>query len=105
MRFASYRGAQLSLRPLFFELPQQDPDPLFVGRAWLYREIEAHITTEAPTNRGVVITGIVGAGKTAAILQLVEYSCFGRKRDESIYQGKGIQKLKLLGSLTGMTYA
>ncbi|XP_069974684.1 protein TANC2 isoform X6 [Penaeus vannamei] len=86
MRFASYRGAQLSLRPLFFEVPQQDPDPLFVGRAWLYREIEAHITADAPTNRGVVITGIVGAGKTAAILQLVEYSCFGRKRDESIYQ-------------------
>lgn len=86
VRFASYRGAQLSLRPLFFEVPQQDPDPLFVGRAWLYREIEAHITADAPTNRGVVITGIVGAGKTAAILQLVEYSCFGRKRDESIYQ-------------------
>ncbi|KAK8745172.1 hypothetical protein OTU49_000493 [Cherax quadricarinatus] len=86
MRFASYRGAQLSLRPLFFEVPQQDPDPLFVGRAWLYREIEAHLTAEAPTNRGVIIIGSVGAGKTAAILQLVEYSCFGRKRDESIYQ-------------------
>nr|XP_045610158.1 protein TANC2-like isoform X4 [Procambarus clarkii] len=86
MRFASYRGAQLSLRPLFFEVPQQDPDPIFVGRAWLYREIEAHLTAEAPTNRGVIVTGSVGAGKTAAILQLVEYSCFGRKRDESIYQ-------------------
>ncbi|XP_068247266.1 protein TANC2 isoform X2 [Palaemon carinicauda] len=86
VRFASYRGAQLSLRPLFFEVPQQDPDPLFVGRAWLYREIEAHITSEAPTNRGIIITGNVGAGKTAAILQMVEYSCFGRKRDESIYQ-------------------
>ncbi|XP_064088826.1 protein TANC2-like isoform X6 [Macrobrachium nipponense] len=86
VRFASYRGAQLSLRPLFFEVPQQDPDPLFVGRAWLYREIEAHITSEVPTNRGIIITGNVGAGKTAAILQLVEYSCFGRKRDESIYQ-------------------
>ncbi|XP_042230877.1 protein TANC2-like isoform X6 [Homarus americanus] len=86
VRFASYRGAQLSLRPLFFEVPQQDPDPLFVGRAWLYREIEAHLTAEAPTNRGVIITGSVGAGKTAAILQMVEYSCFGRKRDDSIYQ-------------------
>ncbi|KAK7071448.1 Protein tanc2, partial [Halocaridina rubra] len=86
MRFANYRGAQLSLRPLFFEVPQQDPDPLFVGRAWLFREIEAHITSEAPTNRGVIITGNVGAGKTAAILQMVEFSCFGRKRDDSIYQ-------------------
>ena len=87
VRFANYRGAQLSLRPLFFEVPQQDQDPPFVGRAWLFREIEAHLTTDNPSNRGVVITGSVGTGKTAAALQLVEYSCFGRKRDESIYQG------------------
>ncbi|KAK4290338.1 hypothetical protein Pmani_036750 [Petrolisthes manimaculis] len=86
VRFASYRGAQLSLRPLFFEVPQQDPDPLFIGRAWLFREMEAHMTADAPTNRGIILTGGVGAGKTAAILQLVEYSCFGRKRDDSIYQ-------------------
>ena len=88
MRFASYRGAQLSLRPLFFEVPQQDPDPLFIGRSWLFRELEAQITNDNPTNRGVVISGGVGSGKTAAALQLVEYSCFGRKREESIYQGK-----------------
>ncbi|CAL4062159.1 unnamed protein product [Meganyctiphanes norvegica] len=98
VRFANYRGAQLSLRPLFFEVPQEDQDPLFVGRAWLYREIEAHLTTDSPSNRGVVITGSVGTGKTAAMLQLVEYSCFGRKRDESIYQDP---HLKVNGSTYG----
>lgn len=87
VRFASYRGAQLSLRPLFFEVPQQDPDPLFTGRAWLFHEMKVQLTNDTPTNRGIILTGNVGAGKTAAILQLVEYSCFGRKRDESIYQG------------------
>jgi len=31
------------------------------------------------TNRGVVIEGGPGTGKTAFILQLVDYSCFGRR--------------------------
>lgn len=30
---------------------------------------------------GILITGSPGTGKTAFILQLVEYSCFGRKRN------------------------
>ncbi|CAL4113280.1 unnamed protein product [Meganyctiphanes norvegica] len=97
VRFANYRGAQLSLRPLFFEVPQQDPDPLFVGRAWLFREIESQLTSDgqtlSPSNRGVVITGNIGTGKTAAALQLVEYSCFGRKRDDSLYQDSGVRGL------------
>ena len=89
MRFANYRGAQINLRPLFFEVPQQDPDPLFVGRSWLFREMEAVISSESPSsaNRGIVLSGNVGAGKTAAVLQMVDYSCFGRKREEGIYQG------------------
>ena len=24
------------LKPLFFEVPQRDPNPIFVGRQWLY---------------------------------------------------------------------
>ena len=87
MRFANYRGGQLSLRPLFFEVPQQDADPLFIGRSWLFRELEAQLTSENSSSPGVVISGEVGAGKTALVLQMVEYSCFGRKREESIYQG------------------
>lgn len=30
---------------------------------------------------GILISGSPGTGKTALILQLVEYSCFGRKRN------------------------
>lgn len=30
---------------------------------------------------GIVISGGPGTGKTALILELVEYSCFGRKRN------------------------
>lgn len=30
---------------------------------------------------GIIISGSPGTGKTALILQLVEYSCFGRKRN------------------------
>ena len=26
------------LKPLFFEVPQRDPNPIFVGRQWLYGE-------------------------------------------------------------------
>lgn len=35
-----YRGPQLTLKPLFFEVPQQEPEPLFVGRQWLLRDME-----------------------------------------------------------------
>lgn len=40
IRFAQYRTPQLTLKPLFFEVPLQEPDPLFVGRQWLMKEIE-----------------------------------------------------------------
>lgn len=40
IRFAQYRTPQLTLKPLFFEVPLQEPDPLFVGRQWLIREME-----------------------------------------------------------------
>ena len=63
--------------------------PLFIGRAWLYREISDHISSDLPTNKGVIITGVSGAGKTTVILQLVENSCFGRKKGmESAQRGK-----------------
>lgn len=81
IRFAQYRQtAQLPLKPLFFEVPHQEADPIFVGRHWLVREISNAITmTEC---RGVVINGNLGTGKTMFMLQMVEHSCFGRKKEE-----------------------
>lgn len=40
IRFAQYRTPQLTLKPLFFEVPLQEPDPLFLGRHWLIKEID-----------------------------------------------------------------
>ena len=73
------------LKPLFFEVPQRDPNPIFVGRQWLYGEAAEHLASNLPTNKGVVIVGGPGTGKTALLLKLVEMSCFGR--GEPIYQG------------------
>lgn len=88
VRFAQYRTSplqqqqlqqqqqQLMLKPLFFEVPQQESDPLFLGREWLVQDISnALLHVQSP---GVVITGMPGTGKTAFVLQLVEHSCFGR---------------------------
>ncbi|XP_044740746.1 protein TANC2 isoform X2 [Chrysoperla carnea] len=83
IRFAHYRTApQLTLKPLFFEVPLQEPDPLFLGRNWLFKEIEEIFETQSP---GVLISGNPGTGKTAIILQIVEHSCFGRRKDP-VYQ-------------------
>ena len=76
-----FRQPYWTLKPLYFEVPSMDQPlsgPIFVGRAWLYREISDHISSDLPTNKGVIITGVLGAGKTTSILQLVENSCFGR---------------------------
>lgn len=83
VRFAQYRTSshqqrqqqQLVLKPLFFEVPQQESDPLYVGREWLVRGINDALVG---SSGGVAITGLPGTGKTAFVLQLVEHSCFGR---------------------------
>ncbi|KYB28479.1 Protein TANC2-like Protein [Tribolium castaneum] len=46
IRFAQYRTPQLTLKPLFFEVPLQEPDPLFLGRHWLIKEIEDIVGAE-----------------------------------------------------------
>ncbi|KFB34853.1 AGAP004244-PA-like protein [Anopheles sinensis] len=88
VRFAQYRQHQLTLKPLFFEVPTQEPDPLFVGRHWLVRELATAIqSTDSP---GVLLSGNLGTGKTALLLQLVEYSCFGRRKEMPIQENDGI---------------
>ena len=46
---------------------------VLAGRAWLWAELRAGL----PRSPGLIITGGPGTGKTAAILALVERSCFG----------------------------
>ncbi|KAF7285187.1 hypothetical protein GWI33_011724 [Rhynchophorus ferrugineus] len=82
IRFAQYKAPQLTLKPLFFEVPLQEPDPLFFGRNWLFKKMEEIIGSSSP---GVLLNGDRGTGKTALVLQLVEYSCFGRRK-EPLYQ-------------------
>ncbi|XP_055907983.1 protein TANC2 isoform X2 [Eupeodes corollae] len=82
------QAVQLALKPLFFEVPLQEPDPPFIGRQWLLRELSNILTTtETP---GVLINGNPGTGKTALVLQLVEYSCFGRRKDVPYTETDGI---------------
>ena len=75
-------------------MPQRDPNPLFVGRQWLYGEVAEHLASNLPTNKGVVIVGGPGTGKTSLLLKLVEMSCFGR--GEPIYQGNSFFQELLL---------
>lgn len=77
MRFL--HTVQLTLKPLFFEVPLLETDPVFSGRLWLLQEMESMVQGSNP---GILISGSPGTGKTALILQLVEYSCFGRRRDQ-----------------------
>ena len=76
-----------TLKPLFFEVPNAANENIFIGRQWLFRETCEHLGSDLPTNRGLVIVGAPGTGKTTIVLQLVEHSCFGRA-SESSYQGK-----------------
>ncbi|CAK1585162.1 unnamed protein product [Parnassius mnemosyne] len=69
---------QLNLRPLFFEVPSTDNQDCFSGRQWLLKDMEKALESTSP---GILISGSPGTGKTALILQLVEHSCFGRKRN------------------------
>ena len=64
------------------------------NREWIYREISSQLTSSLPTNRGVLISGNPGTGKTAIILNLVERSSFGTGgadvRQENVYSTQGI---------------
>ena len=54
----------LSLKPLYFEIPrsisssyQSQTSQNFVGRQWVFREVHQHLSSNLPTNRGVIIKG------------------------------------------------
>ncbi|NXO02192.1 TANC1 protein, partial [Rhinopomastus cyanomelas] len=79
-RFISYKPQDILLKPLLFEVPSITTDSVFVGREWLFQAIEEQLkTTDPAENRGAVITGNVGFGKTAIISRLVALSCHGSR--------------------------
>ncbi|XP_063789752.1 protein TANC1 isoform X2 [Pseudophryne corroboree] len=79
-RFVPYKPQDILLKPLLFEVPSITTDSVFIGRGWLFQEIEEKMRkSEVPENRGVVIVGSVGFGKTAIISKLVALSCHGTR--------------------------
>ncbi|KAL0180303.1 hypothetical protein M9458_025745, partial [Cirrhinus mrigala] len=70
----------IALKPLLFEVPSITMDSVFTGRDWLFQEIDAYLrTAHSGTNRGVVLVGNIGYGKTAIISRLVALSCHGNR--------------------------
>uniref|UniRef100_A0A8B9GU32 Tetratricopeptide repeat, ankyrin repeat and coiled-coil containing 2a n=1 Tax=Astyanax mexicanus TaxID=7994 RepID=A0A8B9GU32_ASTMX len=79
VRFAPYRPPDIALKPLLFEVPSLTSETVFTGREWLFQEVDLHLRGSDPTNRGVIIVGNVGFGKTAIISRLVALSCHGNR--------------------------
>ncbi|XP_074684491.1 protein TANC1 isoform X2 [Strix aluco] len=78
--FIPYKPQDILLKPLLFEVPSITTDSVFVGREWLFQVIEEKLkNTDPAENRGAVITGNVGFGKTAIISRLVALSCHGSR--------------------------
>lgn len=66
------------LKPLLFEVPSITTDSVFVGRDWLFQQLEDVLkATECTEGHGAVVVGSVGYGKTAIISRLVALSCHG----------------------------
>nr|XP_012600707.1 protein TANC1 isoform X3 [Microcebus murinus] len=79
-RFAPYKPQDILLKPLLFEVPSITTDSVFVGRDWLFHQIEENLrNTELAENKGAVVVGNVGFGKTAIISKLVALSCHGSR--------------------------
>ncbi|NXR03342.1 TANC1 protein, partial [Sagittarius serpentarius] len=78
--FIPYKPQDILLKPLLFEVPSITTDSVFVGREWLFQAVEEKLkNTDPAENRGAVITGNVGFGKTAIISRLVALSCHGSR--------------------------
>ncbi|KAL8621986.1 hypothetical protein ACOMHN_035514 [Nucella lapillus] len=75
----TYRPPEVQLTPLPFEIPHPEGAPLFVGRQWVFREVDKALngaSATSETSAGVVLLGGIGSGKTAILEQLVAHSCF-----------------------------
>ncbi|XP_078537826.1 protein TANC1 isoform X1 [Lissotriton helveticus] len=79
-RFVPYKPQDIMLKPLLFEVPSITTDSVFIGRTWLFEKIEKGLkSTDLAENKGAVIIGSVGYGKTAIVSKLVALSCHGSR--------------------------
>ncbi|CAB1420766.1 unnamed protein product [Pleuronectes platessa] len=77
-RFSPYKPVDIMLKPLLFEVPSITTDSVFVGRDWLFQQLEDVLKAgESTESHGAVVVGSVGYGKTAIISRLVALSCHG----------------------------
>ncbi|KAM8856803.1 protein TANC1 isoform 1-T1 [Synchiropus picturatus] len=77
-RFSPYKPVDIMLKPLLFEVPSITMDSVFVGRDWLFQELEDVLkASESTGKQGAVVVGSVGYGKTAIVSRLVALSCHG----------------------------
>ena len=42
---------------MIVKVPQREASPVFVGRDWVFREIQEQFNSSLPTNRGILISG------------------------------------------------
>ena len=52
--------------------PNVDNPDHFFGRRWIFKEINDHLKSNLPTNRGFVVTGAPGTGKSSLIGKLAK---------------------------------
>ncbi|XP_055072246.2 protein TANC1 isoform X1 [Misgurnus anguillicaudatus] len=77
-RFTPYKPTDIMLKPLLFEVPSITTDSVFVGRDWLFQQLEDDLRpSQSGESSGVILVGNVGFGKTAIISRLVALSCHG----------------------------
>ncbi|XP_033105680.1 protein TANC1-like isoform X2 [Anneissia japonica] len=75
VRYAPYKPPQVFLRPILFEVPGIMDNDMFIGRDWLFSEMEMCFSKDQnPKIKGIVLTGDVGMGKTALLGHLVSRS-------------------------------
>ncbi|XP_071825328.1 uncharacterized protein [Apostichopus japonicus] len=76
-RMASLKSPQLILKPLTYEIPGFRQECPFLGREWLFPELEKCFTKEQSSSemlRGVALLGDIGMGKSFVVGRIVALS-------------------------------
>ncbi|GBM35531.1 Protein TANC2 [Araneus ventricosus] len=95
--FPSSAAKSITLKPLYFEVPQTEEVSSFLYRDWIFQEISKVIGIS--NLKGILLVGDEGCGKTSLILQLVDWSPFGRKRKSGILNDVAVGSLEMFERL------